>query len=165
MSKQELTAQELAAQVRALHAQVQELTQRLDESVSGPLPGGGAAGKLLFDDVEGWVNGWFLPMFAWRTDGQRWYWCPQWWRHAEAIWRLELLWRSWESARLQPLGMSAWSTELDRHKWELLGDEGPFRQCRTADRDRPARHIELEAATADPAPPDWWGPPSTDPTS
>lgn len=29
-------------------------------------------------------------------------WCPQWWRHAEAIVRLEALWRSWEHLRLDP---------------------------------------------------------------
>src|SRR5688500_16673945 len=27
-------------------------------------------------------------------------WCPQWWKHAEAISRLEALWRAWEFLRL-----------------------------------------------------------------
>jgi hypothetical protein len=162
-----MSEQELAAQVQALSMRVEELTQRLDQSATGGSPpgAGGEAPKLLCGDVEAWVQGWFLPMFGWRVDGQRWYWCPQWWRHAEAIWRLELLWRSWEAARRHPMGMSGWSAELDRHRWELLGDEGPFRQCRAAERDRPARHVELDAATADPAPPGWWGPKSAEPAS
>jgi hypothetical protein len=145
---------ELQARVEALSAQVEELAQRLDQST--PPLGGGVVPGLRFPDLEGWVRGLFLPMFGWRIDGQRWFWCPQWWRHAEAIWRLELLWRSWEAARLHPLGMSGWSGELDRHKWELLGDGGPFRQCRSAERDRPARHVDLEAAGVEPAPTGWW---------
>jgi hypothetical protein len=149
-----LSGQELQARVQALSVQVEELTQRLDQS--GTTVGGGEAPRLLFPDLEAWVRGLFLPMFGWRIDGQRWFWCPQWWRHAEANWRLELLWRSWEAAKLHPLGMSGWSAELDRHKWELLGDGGPFRQCRAAERDRPARHVELEPAAAEPAPPGWW---------
>jgi hypothetical protein len=95
-------------------------------------------------------------MCGWRVDGQRWHWCPQWWRHAEAIWRLELLWRSWEVSRLHATGMSTWSVELDRHLRELLGDDGPFRQCRVAEADRAARHTDLPHATADPAPHGWW---------
>lgn len=112
--------------------------------------------SLLFPDVEAWVQAIFLPMFGWRIDGQRWCWCPQWWRHAEAIWRLELLWRSWEVARLHPTGMSSWSVEFDRHKYELLGEDSPFRQCRADDGDRKAHHSELKPATADYAPPSWW---------
>lgn len=152
------TREELHAQVQALTGQVEELTQRLDQG--SPARASGTAGAtdatLRFATVEAWVQGLFLPLFGWRVDGQRWFWCRRWWWHAEAIWRLELLWRSWEAARLQPTGMSAWSVEADRHVRELLGDEGPFRQCRGADGDRPARHVDLEPATAEPAPPGWW---------
>jgi hypothetical protein len=149
---------ELHAQVQALTAQVEELTQRLDQRTATQdlAPADGQGPKLLFGNLEAWVHGLFLPMFSWRVDGQRWFWCPRWWWHAEAIWRLELLWRSWEAARLQPLGMSVWSLEVDRHVRELLGDEGTFRQCRGTDGDRPARHVDLEPATAEPAPASWW---------
>lgn len=146
---------DLAGMVAALQTQVAELTQRLDDQSPAPLPQ--AQAKLTFPTVEAWVHGLFLPMFGWRVDGQRWHWCPQWWRHAEAIWRLELLWRSWEVARLAATGMSAWSIEVDRHLHELLGQDGPFRQCRTAEDDRDARHTDLPPATAQPAPAGWWG--------
>lgn len=146
-----------AARVAALDTQVQQLARRLDEAGPDDVePTDAVAPAPLFPDVESWVQAIFLPMFGWRVDGQRWYWCPQWWRHAEAIWRLELLWRSWEVSRLQPTGMSGWSVELDRHKWELLGDEGPFRQCRGPEDDRPDRHTDLPTATAQPALPGWW---------
>jgi hypothetical protein len=148
--------QELYAQVQALTVVVEELAQRLDQATGAAGASAGGLPRLCFADVESWVRGLFLPMFGWRIDGHRWHWCPQWWRHAEAIWRLELLWRSWEVARLHPAGMSSWSAECDRHRVELLGDEGPFRQCRAADGDRPARHVEVEPAAAEAAPPGWW---------
>ncbi|MFV2101848.1 DUF4913 domain-containing protein [Micromonospora sp. LOL_024] len=145
--------EDLAGMVATLQTQVAELTQRLDDQAPAATE---APAALRFPTVEAWVTGLFLPMFAWRVDGQRWHWCPQWWRHAEAIWRLELLWRSWEVSRLAPTGMSGWSVEVDRHIHELLGDSGPFKQCRAADEDRAARHIDLPSATADSAPDGWW---------
>jgi hypothetical protein len=146
---------DLASMVAALQTQVAELTQRLDDQ--SPAAAAQAPTKLKFPTVEAWVHGLFLPMFGWRVDGQRWHWCPQWWRHAEAIWRLELLWRSWEVGRLAATGMSAWSVEVDRHIHELLGEDGSFRQCRDAEDDRDARHTDLPPATAEPAPEGWWG--------
>ena len=98
------------AGVPAPDAGAGELPQPSEPPPAGnPAGYGGEMPALRFADVESWVRGMFLPMFGWRIDGQRWFWCPQWWRHAEAIWRLELLWRSWEAARLQPLGMSAFA--------------------------------------------------------
>ena len=145
--------EDLAGIVAALKTQVAEITQRLDDQApTAPV----APARLKFPHVEAWVHGVFLPMFGWRVDGQRWYWCPQWWRHAEAIWRLELLWRSWEVNRRLATGMSGWSVEVDRHIHELLGEDGPFRQCRNAEDDRDARHTELAPATAEPAPDGWW---------
>lgn len=153
-------AEELSARVAQLTTQVEELHQRLDQAPGTPSPSGSGGGqdepKLVFEGVEQWVTGLFLPLYSWRVDGQRWFWCEQWWAHAEAIWRLELLWRGWEAARWQPTGMSAWSMELDHHVRELLGDEGPFRQCRSGEGDRKARHVDLETAMAQPAPAGWW---------
>jgi hypothetical protein len=157
------TAEELSARVELLTTEVAELHQRLDQPTSPPgtttTVGESKAQdepKLTFQTVEQWVTSLFLPMHSWRIDGQRWFWCERWWAHAEAIWRFELLWRSWESARWQPTGMSAWAMELDHHLPQLLGDEGPFRQCRVGEHDRAARHVDLEPATAQPAPADWW---------
>lgn len=145
---------DLADRLSAIERQVAELTQHLAD-IADP-DADRHRHDLYFPDVEAWVHGLFLPMFSWRVDGQRWHWCPQWWRHAEAIWRLELLWRSWEVHRMQPTGMSTWSVEADRHLTELLGPEGAFRQCRGADPDRAARHTPPVAATAEFAPAGWW---------
>ena len=56
-------------------------------------------------------------------------WCPQWWRHAEAITRLTALWQSWEAMRLQPgTGTANWLRDhLDHQLPVLLGRSGPVR--------------------------------------
>lgn len=58
-------------------------------------------------------------------------WCPQWWKHAEAISRLDALWRAWEFLRLdEDTGMSVWWRDhADHHMSVLLSAEGPFKGC------------------------------------
>jgi hypothetical protein len=58
-------------------------------------------------------------------------WCPQWWKHAEAISRLEALWRAWEHLRLDgTTGMSVWWRDhADHHMTVLLSADGPFKGC------------------------------------
>lgn len=62
-------------------------------------------------------------------------WCPRWFEHAEAVSRLEALWRAYESLRLDPgTGMSVWWRDhADHHMSALFAPDGPFESC-TADR-------------------------------
>lgn len=55
-------------------------------------------------------------------------WSAQWWRSAEAVMRLEAMWRSWEHLRREPhTGMSAWMLNHgDPHMRALMDPEGPF---------------------------------------
>lgn len=55
-------------------------------------------------------------------------WAATWWEHAEAISRLEAVWRSWEHLRQDPaLGMSTWwLNHADPHMHALLSPNGPF---------------------------------------
>ena len=64
--------------------------------------------------------------------GQAVTWCPEWWRHAEAIARLDALWRAWEHLRLDPAtGMSVWFRDhADHHMAVLLSADGPFKGCK-----------------------------------
>lgn len=56
--------------------------------------------------------------FVWRGD---------WWRNEEASCRLEAMWRSWEAARMDPTGMSAWWISVaDPNMAQLLSIHGPF---------------------------------------
>ncbi|MFC9894710.1 DUF4913 domain-containing protein [Nocardia sp. NPDC127579] len=58
-------------------------------------------------------------------------WCPEWWKHAEAVVRLDALWRTWEHYRLIPAtGLSIWMLDhADPHMRELFDPEGPFLHC------------------------------------
>ncbi len=97
----------------------------------------GATPEPLYPNVEAWVAGWFAPTFARRLGTTRW--CAQWWLHAEAIVRLEALWRSWETLRLDPnQGMSSWLRDhLDPQRQVLMGDSGPFQACEAGEHNPP----------------------------
>ena len=84
----------------------------------------------VYASVQDWVSEHFLPMYR-RPLGGEFRWCPQWWRHAEAITRLTALWQSWEAMRLQPgTGTANWLRDhLDHQLPVLLGRSGPFAQC------------------------------------
>jgi hypothetical protein len=105
----------------------------------------------VYARVQDWVSEHFLPIYR-RPLGGEFRWCPQWWRHAEAITRLTALWQSWEAMRLQPgTGTASWLRDhLDHQLPVLLGRSGPFAQCSSAE------HVEPRIATADPSPPGWW---------
>ncbi len=84
----------------------------------------------LYDDVEAWVTGFFAPVFGRRLGGST-NWCASWWEHAEAIVRLEAMWRSWEVLRGDPgTGMGVWLRDyLEPQRLVLMGDSGPFHGC------------------------------------
>jgi hypothetical protein len=105
----------------------------------------------VYDSVEAWVTGQFLPMYR-RPLGGEYRWCRQWWQHAEAITRLTALWHSWEALRLEPgTDMAVWLREhLDHQLSVLLGRSGPFAQCSEDE------HIEPREARTEDAPPGWW---------
>lgn len=62
-------------------------------------------------------------------------WCPQWWRHPEAVVRLEATWRAFEALRGDPAtGISVWLRDhADVHMAQLLVPSGPFRGCTARD--------------------------------
>jgi hypothetical protein len=86
-------------------------------------PGGEDEGlqttEPLYDGVESWVVEWFAPTFGPRIRYDQW--CPRWWEHAEAVLRLEALWRAWELLRLDSaLGMATWLRDYLEPEWDLL---------------------------------------------
>jgi hypothetical protein len=106
-----------------------------------------------YPDVKSWVSEHFAPMYA-RPLGGEFRWCPRWWEHAEAISRLEALWRSWETLRVDPgLGMATWYRDhFDSQLTILLGNRGPFALC------SPDRHESMKALPVEPAPEGYWPP-------
>jgi hypothetical protein len=124
-----LAIDELAARITAVEADLADLqlagTQPTRSPAdSAPVP------EPLYPTLDEWVRAYFLPTFI-RPLGGEYRWCAQWDKHAEAVGRLESLWRAWEVLRLDPgLGMAAWFTQhLDAQLPVLLGRSGPFAQC------------------------------------
>ncbi len=137
------TIERLQQQVAEVRAEVNGLTTELTDlaaSMSAGFlgDGGRAAGQLRYETLDEWVNDYFLPTFK-RPIGGEIRWCDEWQQHAEAITRLEALWRSWEHLRLDPaLGMATWLTNhLDPQLTVLLGRRGTFAEC------QPERHTAL----------------------
>lgn len=68
-------------------------------------------------------------------------WCPEWWRHAEAISRFEALWWAWEHMRLEGgAAMSAWWRDhADHHMAALTTYGSTFTPCKKA-----GQHAQLQ---------------------
>lgn len=84
----------------------------------------------FYDALDQFVERQLAPMWRRQLDLSA-VWCPEWWRHAEAITRLDALWRAWEHLRLEPaLGISVWLRDhADHHMAVLLNPHGPFQYC------------------------------------
>lgn len=90
------------------------------------------APSLYYGSLPEFMRDFFIPMFprdVTNTPGLTW--CPTWWFHPEAAYRLDSLWRSWEHLRQDAaFGSSTWIREhLDHHLPLLLSDSGPFKGC------------------------------------
>jgi hypothetical protein len=75
-------------------------------------------------------------------------WCAEWFRHAQALSRLDAVWRAWEHLRLEPaLGIANWWTHyVDPHMRALMDPvAGPFARCRNG-------HENSEPLPSAPAP-------------
>ena len=128
-----LRVDELAAHVAQLTSELTDLSAAV---FSGPATSGPATvAEPMYDTLDGWVGEYFAPTFT-RPIGGEIRWCTQWAEHAEAVTRLEALWRSWETLRLDPaVGMATWLTNyLDPQLAALLSRSGTFAQC------QPDRH-------------------------
>lgn len=87
--------------------------------------------RLYYLTVAEWVEEWLFPVYRRSVLGHERVWCPQWWRHAEAVARLESLWRAWEHLRQDAAtGLSVWFRDhADHHMTVLLDADGPFKGC------------------------------------
>ncbi|MFJ7996370.1 DUF4913 domain-containing protein [Streptomyces sp. NPDC096310] len=95
--------EEAASPAELFHANVHEfVTNRLAYLVPAPAPGSGRI------------------------------WCPSWFTHAQALSRLDSVWRAWEMLRFDPaLGMSNWWIHHAEPHMRALMDPvtGPFARC------------------------------------
>lgn len=118
-----------------------------------------------YPNVESWVTDWFAPIFGRRLGATRW--CAEWWKHEEAVFRLEALWRSWEMLRLDVgMGMAIWIRDhLDSGRRELLGPDGPFQACEADNGSNGHAHNPPPPLPVLPPPAGWPAGPSTEGTA
>ncbi len=90
------------------------------------------APELYYATLPAFVSQQLVPMYRRPLGAQGVTWCAEWWRHTEAIARLEALSRSWEHVRLDPAtAMSIWFRDhADHHMTVLLSADGPFKGCK-----------------------------------
>ena len=95
--------------------------------------------RLRYASVYEFVGEHLTDLYRRDVSGDRMRWCPWWWAHAEAVSRLEAMWRAWEHLRLDgSTGMSVWWRDhADPAMHALLDPQGPFDGCSAADGHRP----------------------------
>ena len=98
---------------------------------------------LYYLTLEEWMHEWLFPVYRRSVLGHDRVWCLQWWRHAEAVARLESLWRAWEHLRQDAAtGLSVWFRDhADHHMTILLDADGPFKGCDGRHSDRPVDEL------------------------
>lgn len=87
---------------------------------------------LQFPTLEHFVTEFIAVIYCRPTGGPSTTWCPRWWCHDEAVFRLTALWQAWESGRLTdgPAAAAKWLTYYgDPIMRVLLNSEGAFKGC------------------------------------
>lgn len=114
-----------------------------DNAASGQTAGGPEpAPELYYPCLDDWFQDYFASAYRRSFLGPQHRWCAQWWRHPEAVSRLDAMWRAWEHLRLDPaLGMSTWWREhADPHMAALTHPDGTFKSCQQGDSRTPPQH-------------------------
>lgn len=86
----------------------------------------------LYPNVYSWVADCFAELHARPVSDQQtaFRWCSHWWAHAEAVARLEALWRAWETLHRDPgTGPLSWWGMCDATMAALTAPDGPFKRC------------------------------------
>jgi hypothetical protein len=90
------------------------------------------AGELFYGNVHEFVVDRLIYLLTPPAPDSGRVWCPEWYRHAQALSRLDSVWRAWEMLRFDPaLGMSNWWLHHADPHWRALTDPvtGPFAHC------------------------------------
>lgn len=113
---------------------------RNDAAVDGP----------KYKTLPEWVEQHLAPLIRRRLGGQL-TWCATWWRHPEAVSRLNALWDEFEKARVEGTMSAWWIYHCDPHLAVLMSrDNGPFMACR-ADDAKNIRHTRLDPLPCEPS--------------
>ncbi|AYF75297.1 DUF4913 domain-containing protein [Nocardia yunnanensis] len=106
-----------------------------DTEEAGPAP---APPKPAFTNLVDFVQNRLVIIYRRVPDSSTRRWCPEWWRHDEAVLRLFALWRAYEALRRDDngLGLSNWWLQhADPHMRVLMSVDGPFELCKKGHKD------------------------------
>jgi hypothetical protein len=112
--------------------------RRDEESVGRPA-------ELFYPHVGEFVTDRLIHLVPRPTPDSGLVWCPSWFRHAQALARLDSIWRAWEHLRFDPaLGMSNWWTHYADPNLRALMDArtGPFARCAVGHQDSEPLPVE-----------------------
>ena len=87
---------------------------------------------LLYPRLDLYVEDFLAVIYERPLPNGRRTWCPQWWKHDEAVYRLQALWLSWEYMRVHDgaNGPATWLVNYADPIMAVLFDvEGPFKGC------------------------------------
>ena len=87
---------------------------------------------LYFPNLEEFVNQFVRYVWARKLSPSTTVWCAEWWKHEEAQYRLEALWRSFEAMRVESpqTGPASWLISVaDPMMATLMDPTGTFRSC------------------------------------
>lgn len=85
----------------------------------------------VFDSVEQFVREFIAPLYV-RPIGSAAKWCPKWWLHAEAVFRFNALWVTYENgfASEDPTFAARWmASYADPFMSRLMEPNGTFNGC------------------------------------
>ncbi len=108
------------------HEQSMSETNEADTVDDAPIP------ELQFPTLDKFVENFICVIYERGVSPTSGCWCPQWWNHPEAHFRLMSLWQAWEHmhANNGPLAAAQWLVSYaDPIMNQLVSPRGPFRSC------------------------------------
>jgi hypothetical protein len=110
------------------------------------------AGHIItvYPDLDTWVRD-FLSQTVRRRLGGTLSWCSHWYRHAEAVSRLNAMWQEWERSVVDDTMSNWWLYHCDPHLNVLMSKNfGPFMAC------KPDEHRALDPLPLAESDPSLW---------
>ncbi|MCU1633054.1 MAG: hypothetical protein JWM61_1706 [Micrococcaceae bacterium] len=107
--------------------------------------------EMVFNNLEEFVTEFLVNQYQRPVESYgraEFTWCASWWRHKEAVNRLNALWRAWEALRLDPTTGLAnwWNNYADPTMAALFSGTGPFQGCTVAEHKPANKPLPIAAA-------------------
>lgn len=85
--------------------------------------------KFALPDLPTFLNLLF-DIYPQRRDDTGVLWCPEWWEHPDAVFRLTQTWHAWEAASRDTGALARWQLDVaDPNMAIILSPQGPFFGC------------------------------------